>query len=578
MLPNRSRIRIGAIALLSLLTLARVASTHRIFSATADEPVHIASGYEWITRGAYVFDPEHPPLARALFGLGLRASGVVSPPPEDWRTLQPTWKAAARGMDLLWQNGEYAHNLANARRGNLLFLLLALITIAAWAWHAYGPGVALLATALFATLPPVLAHSGLATTDMAVAATLPLALFTLERWRGARGPRVPRSSSGSSGASELLAATATPRNPEEPRGTPRNPRNPVLMGLAIGAGLGSKLSFLLFFAVGAIVMIALAWLSPEEPRGTPRNPRNAMRSAWLAVAVATLVVWSLYCFEWRTMEAASAQMPELVGKTFGAPGAWLARNVPLPAPTFAVGVMWTKVHSERGHSAFLLGQRGDRGWWYYFPIALGLKTPLPFLLLFFYGAIRSLRDGPLHFVLIPIALLISVLPVSLNIGVRHVLVVYPFMAIAAAFGARELWRSRNTIARGAVVLLVAWQAIGTSLAHPDYLPWFNELAGAHPEMLLGDSNLDWGQDLLRLSAVAREEKIEQLSILIFGPAGFDRVPLPPHQPLAPGVPTQGWIAVSETALQLSDPADTAWLRRYRPVRRVGKSIRLYFIQ
>ena len=84
--------------------------------------------------------------------------------------------------------------------------------------------------------------------------------------------------------------------------------------------------------------------------------------------------------------------------------------------------------------------------------------------------------------------------------------------------------------------------------------------------------------MLRLSAVAAEEKIPQLSILVFGPAGFDRVPLPPHQPLAPRVPTQGWIAVSETALQLADPADYAWLAAHRPVRRAGKSIRLYYIQ
>ncbi|MBC7978097.1 MAG: glycosyl transferase, partial [Myxococcales bacterium] len=168
--------------MLTLLPLVRVASTHRIFSATADEPVHIASGYDWITRGVYVFDPEHPPLARGLFGLGLRAGGVVSPPPEDWQTLQPTWLAAARGMDLLWHDGQYARNLANARRGNLVFLLIALIAVAAWAWRAFGPGVAVLAVALFGSLPPVLAHAGLATTDMAVAATLPLALLALERW------------------------------------------------------------------------------------------------------------------------------------------------------------------------------------------------------------------------------------------------------------------------------------------------------------------------------------------------------------------------------------------------------------
>jgi hypothetical protein len=487
-----------AFALLTLLPLVRVASTHRVFSATADEPVHIASGYDWITRGVYVFDPEHPPLARGMFGLGLRAGGVVSPPPEEWRTIQPTWLAGARGMDLLWHDGQYARNLANARRGNLVFLLIALVAVAVWAWRAFGPGVALMAVAFLGSLPPVLAHSGVATTDMAVTAALPLALLALERWF------------------------------ERPTWT-----RTLLLGGAIGLGLVSKLSFVLFFAIGATVLMAFAlWQR--------RVSRPRVSHVLLLAVLPAFIVWACYCFDLRT---------------------------------FFVGLEWARVHAERGHKAFLLGERADRGWWYYFPVAIALKTPLPFLLLFFIGAVKLIRT---HFVWIPIALLGSVLPIYLNIGVRHVLVLYPVMAIVAAFAARSLWQRKA--GRAVLVALLAWHFIGTSLAHPDYLAWFNEAAGKHPEQLLVDSNLDWGQDMLRLSAVAAEEKIPQFSTLLFGPAGYDRVPLPPHQPLAPRVPTQGWIAVSETALQLSDPADYAWLEAHRPARRVGKSIRLYYIE
>jgi hypothetical protein len=46
--------------------------------------------------------------------------------------------------------------------------------------------------------------------------------------------------------------------------------------------------------------------------------------------------------------------------------------------------------------------------------------------------------------------------------------------------------------------------------------------------------------------------------------------------LVPGVKTSGWVAVSETPLALR-PADYAWLSLYRPVRRIGSSIRLYYI-
>jgi Dolichyl-phosphate-mannose-protein mannosyltransferase len=521
---------VAAIALLIAIALARVASTHRVFSPTADEPVHIASGYDWITRGVYVFDPEHPPLARGLFGLGLRMGGVVSAPAEDWKTLQPTWLAAARGMDLLGSADAMVRNLANARRGNLVFLLIALIAVAAWAWRAFGPVVAVLAVALFGSLPPILAHAGVATTDMAAAATLTLALLALERFLDR--PTLPRT---------------------------------LLLGAAIGIGLASKLSFALFFAIGAAIVIVSLW----RQRG--RGPR--IEFALLAIAIAVLVVWSVYHFESGTIADVSPSSETI------------AKNVPIPAPTFAVGLLWAKAHEARGHAGFLLGEQRTTGWWYYFPVALAVKTPLPFLLLFLFGAIR-LRNSELRFALIPIALLLAVMPVKLNIGVRHVLVVYPMMAIVAAFGARELWRGavggwrlavgRRT-GRIAAVVVLAWHFIGTTLAHPDYLAWFNEAAGTHPERILVDSNLDWGQDMYRLAHVAREEKIEQLSTLLFGPAGFDRI-LPPHTPLAPGVPTQGWIAVSETALASANRGDYDWLRAHRPVRRVGQSIRLYFVE
>ena len=41
-------------------------------------------------------------------------------------------------------------------------------------------------------------------------------------------------------------------------------------------------------------------------------------------------------------------------------------------------------------------------------------------------------------------------------------------------------------------------------SHPDYIPYFNELAGGHPENILVDSDLDWGQDMNRLGARLRE--------------------------------------------------------------------------
>jgi hypothetical protein len=63
--------------------------------------------------------------------------------------------------------------------------------------------------------------------------------------------------------------------------------------------------------------------------------------------------------------------------------------------------------------------------------------------------------------------------------------------------------------------LLVWFFAGSLLAHPDYLAWFNEAAGHHPEKIVVDSNLDWGQDMLRLARILREKHIPAVYSLCF---------------------------------------------------------------
>ena len=123
--------------------------------------------------------------------------------------------------------------------------------------------------------------------------------------------------------------------------------------------------------------------------------------------------------------------------------------------------------------------------------------------------------------------------------------------------------------------------IGVGIAHPDYLPWFNAFAGSHPEQILNDSNLDWGQDVLRLARTARTLKIAHLTTSLATTADLDRIGLPPHTNLEAMSEVHGYLAISEMMLAQGDaysPAVHEWLTRLiggKPYRRVGESIRLY---
>jgi hypothetical protein len=165
-----------------------------------------------------------------------------------------------------------------------------------------------------------------------------------------------------------------------------------------------------------------------------------------------------------------------------------------------------------------------------------------------------------------------------------VLPMYPFLAIVAGTGVSALWRAQRArpAARAMAVLLVGWQLAASARAHPDYLAYFNELAGRHPERILIDSDLDDGQDLKRLADTLRARRIPEVSLAYAGSATAAEHGLPPIHWLEPHRPVSGWVAASLYSIKLGSldrPGhdDFAWLERYRPVALVGRSIRLYYI-
>jgi hypothetical protein len=126
-------------------------------------------------------------------------------------------------------------------------------------------------------------------------------------------------------------------------------------------------------------------------------------------------------------------------------------------------------------------------------------------------------------------------------------------------------------------LLIAAAAIPLR-AWPDYLAYFNPVAGAHPERVLVDSNLDWGQDLYRLADTVRARRIDSLRVHYFGSAHLSAVGLTNARRLDKDERTTGWVAASETFLAgVWSDTSLRWLARRTPVARIGPSMRLYFI-
>jgi hypothetical protein len=256
-------------------------------------------------------------------------------------------------------------------------------------------------------------------------------------------------------------------------------------------------------------------------------------------------------------------------------------------PLFVRGMIFglTKLshHNEIGHWSYLLGEVRHGGWWYYYLVTLFFKTPIPFLLLGLAASIFAIRrsiDKRNWRLAVPIVCVVAIVLFTstfsrINSGVRHLLVVYPFIAIAAGGLIDGLWSRRRRVALAGAALLVGWLAAGSIAVHPDYLAAFNLLAGNRPERILIDSDLDWGQDLNRLGRAVAERNIDRIAVAYYGTADVGRH-VPQAVVLQDGDAVTGWVAASRSLLA-TNPA-LRWLADRKPVARIGRSINLYYIE
>ena len=253
-----------------------------------------------------------------------------------------------------------------------------------------------------------------------------------------------------------------------------------------------------------------------------------------------------------------------------------------------------------------MGEASAEGWPAYFPVALGVKTPLPTLLFALSGLVILLVRGQwrrqVMLWALPLVFLAMGLSGILTIGYRHMLPAIPFLLMWA--GNTMTWTlsltaRKRTAGLAVQGLLVAWLVVGTLRIYPHYESFFNEIAGdwTNWSNILVDSNLDWGQDLPALRDVMDERGIKRVNLAYFGKAvpeqyGVRYSPLPSYLRFVEGIelsaynpysPEPGWYAVSATSLRLGlmqpESVDLyAFFRDLEPDARAGYSIYLYNVQ
>jgi len=464
----------GVLLFLMAVNLCSLAATKTI---TNDEVVHIPPGYHYLRARDFRLNPEHPSLMKMWASLPLlvikpERGSTSGAPNQDWgqRTLTTS-------MNFWRVNRDRYKAISFWARLPMIAITLALgVLIFIYGRQLFGARAAALSVALFSLEPTLLGHGWIVHTDIAAAFGYLLFFFSLQHF--CRAPTFRRA---------------------------------VYFGLAAGFALLTKFSLVIIVPVFLIALGYAIWRGPR----LGHSRRWAILHSALAVAIVILAINAAYFFRHPTLAPQDAAFISGTLHLFSPRAMTVIKALTSLLPTYYVfGLYTVMVHNRLGHPAFLLGNYSTMGWWYYFPVAFVLKTALPFLFVsagalgWSLWRVVAKRDYRFLTLLLPIALYLAVsMTGHINIGVRHILPVFPFLFLLGGAGLDHLLRAkrRPKLARILVVCLLGWMLVDAVRAYPDYMSFTNQLTLGRPGwQVLSDSNVEWGQDVGALARYLKQ--------------------------------------------------------------------------
>jgi len=547
------------VVVLLLAILLQCVLSMRMKTMTFDEPTHLLAGYSYLKTGDFSLLWQHPPLIEVICATPLLLLQPKLPTHyQDDRSYE---------HDFFYESNNNADQLVFWGRIPIVFLSLLLgFTMFRWASELYGIEAGLFSLFLYAFSPNILAHSRLATNDLGLACFMFLACYRL--WKFGSHPS----------ASNLL-----------------------FTGLTLGLALITK--FTTFFILPVYLAFPFVQLFQKETRLSPALLKRSvpmMRHVILILGLGLLVVLAAYPyylkpwyrFDETILPAIQRYFPD--GEIKGR--AWpLVLSLRGPGREYALGLLGQLEHSKRGHDAFLWGEIAHQGWWYYYLVALVIKTPvaLQAMLLLAICTALSLQKMSLYdnfFLLTPPFLLLIVMSMaSVQLGVRYALPVLPFAFVFTGRLAQAV-KLKGRLLLSVTAVLVIWYFVSSVHIYPHYLAYFNEYVGgpSNGYKYLVDSNLDWGQDLKGLKEYTERRGIREMKLAYFGTAdpgyygmSYESISDQDLMALEEGRLTRGAFAISATFLQgLYLPGDRdryKWFRDRTPTAQIGYSIFVYEI-
>ncbi len=578
-------VTIAAVILVASFFLNLTSSLDK--TGTFDENIYTTIALQHYKTGQIIYNAEHPPLSKYLIGFPLNFLNLNVPEEIYTSASRPlefaeSMKVAQKFMFEMGNNADEI--LFWARIPIMLVFLVGGIYVFRWSKELFGDKVALVTTFLYSFNPTLIANAGLATTDMTAMVFMFISGYYF--WKYVKAPS--KSSF-------------------------------VKVGVTFGLALLSKHTALYLIPIFALVLF---WqkLSLKDTE-VKEKVKQFIVPLFLIIILGTFVLNAGYLFQGTLSPISSYKYygPQLMQKISvisndnNMAALSFLTSIPMPLPeSYVKGMIFDILFSQKDYRSYLNGQIFYGRNILYFPTAVLLKTPMPVLLLTFLGLVLlikkhdisdpklPIRENPKgfhckideYYLLIPAIFILFLFSfvTKFNVGVRHIIPIFPFLLVFCGKGIEFLMRSNKKLI--ILSLLLIWYAFSAISVYPYYIAYFNELAGGPDNgyKFLIDSNLDWGQDLKGLKSYMVENNINKIKLSYFGTAdpkyyniSFERMIDTTQFNLTENLtcePTKGVVAISATNLfgmGRMEPNCFDWIKKYEPVEKIGYSIFVYNI-
>lgn len=433
----------------------RSAITTSLDGFTYDEAYHIGAGVSYVKTNDFRLNPEHPPLVKLWVGAYLSLFEYQLSP---YRQLVDKTDERAFVENDVYNNNDHLLIQRRARTAMLALNGLLILGFGLAVWRVFGDNFALGAVAFLAVDPTVAAHMPVVMTDLPVALTsaaaVILAVEAFRRWT----------------IIELsLAALA--------------------LGLALASKHSAVISFIAVMLIGAVMLTAYHL----------RNGKTGVVRHFASVAAvglgAVILLWAFYGFKYYESPATAedqfnrtlAEKISDVKSPVYRSGLTLMTNGYLAPRSYTWGLADTVRAGVEGRvgTPLVFGKLyyGSAPW-FYFPGIVAVKVPLGLLalsimgliLVFFGFAPKDIRAPLLGLGLLSAIFVFFLIRGSSYGGIRHLMVVYPLLALLAATVLDLAVRRRSYLLGGSAALLMAFAMVS---AIPVMRPWeyFNESIG-----------------------------------------------------------------------------------------------------